>query len=88
MTVAFRGLKYDTDKIQRRQTSQGEIFGFMSTVLTKNQGSYNRRLRFLSTNRLKNGDIGVVQKNSVIPSVMVTDQITAHARNPQASSFI
>lgn len=87
-TVAFRGLKYDHDKIQRRQTSQGEIFGFMSTVLTKNQGSYTRRLRSLTTNRVKNGDIGLAIKNSDILSVKVTDQMSSHARNPVASSFI
>lgn len=93
-TVAFRGLKYDTDKIQRRKTAQGEIYGFMSTVLTKNQGSYTRRLRSLTTNREKNGDIGFnVQKNSEVKnyetmSIKITDQMTAHARNPVASSFI
>lgn len=87
-TVAFRGLKYDTDKIQRRQTAQGEVFGFMSTVLTKNQGNYTRRLRSLSTNRQKNGDIGLQVKNSTIMSVKIADQMTAHAKNPVASSFI
>ncbi len=56
--VALRGVDYSTDKIQRRQTAQGEIYGFMSTVLTKNQGSYTRRLRSLATNRIKNGDTG------------------------------
>lgn len=87
-TVAFRGLKYDTDKVQRRQTSQGEVYGFMSTVLTKNQGSYTRRLRSLSTNREKNGDQGFAGNGGKNMSVKVTDQMTAHARNPVASSFI
>lgn len=93
-TVAFRGLKYDTDKIQRRKTSQGEIYGFMSTVLTKNQGSYTRRLRSLTTNREKNGDLGfkaqknMKEKSYETMSVKITDQMTAHARNPVASSFI
>jgi hypothetical protein len=88
MTVAFRGLKYDTDKIQRKRTLNGEIFGFMSTVLTKNQGSYTRRLRSLSTNRVKNGDIGLAEKKSSIPSIKITDQMTSHAQDPKASSFI
>lgn len=93
-TVAFRGLKYDTDKIQRRKTANGEIYGFMSTVLTKNQGSYTRRLRSLTTNREKNGDIGFTAqknldaKNYETMSIKITDQMTAHARNPVASSFI
>ncbi|WP_374073238.1 hypothetical protein [Bdellovibrio bacteriovorus] len=87
-TVAFRGLKYDTDKIQRKQTANGEVYGFMSTVLTKNQGSYTRRLRSLSTNREKNGDIGFKVHGENIRSTKITDQMTAHARNPVASSFI
>jgi|GEM_PF-2551448 len=87
-TVAFRGLKYDTDKIQRKQTAHGEIYGFMSTVLTKNQGSYTRRLRSLSTNREKNGDVGFKGHGENVRSVKITDQMTAHARNPVASSFI
>ncbi|MEK2645541.1 hypothetical protein [Bdellovibrio sp. BCCA] len=87
-TVAFRGLKYDTDKIQRKQTANGEVYGFMSTVLTKNQGSYTRRLRSLSTNREKNGDIGFKVHGENIRSTKITDQMTAHARSPVASSFI
>nr|BFD66892.1 hypothetical protein HAGR004_19140 [Bdellovibrio sp. HAGR004] len=87
-TVAFRGLKYDTDKIQRRQTGKGEIYGFMSTVLTKNQGNYSRRLRSLTTNREKNGDIGFKGNGEVFHSVKIVDQMTAHARDPKASSFI
>ncbi|WP_413567966.1 hypothetical protein ACLWBD_08950 [Bdellovibrio sp. HCB117] len=90
--IAFRGLKYDTDKIQRKQTAQGEVFGFMSTVLTKNQGSYTRRLRSLSTNREKNGDVSFnrlsQEKSSDVRSIRITDQMTSHARDPKASSFI
>lgn len=87
-TVAFRGVDYGTDKIQRRQTSQGEIYGFMSTVLTKNQGNYTRRLRSLSTNREKNGDDGFENFKSNVMSVKVTDQMTNHSINPRASSFL
>lgn len=87
-TIAFRGLKYDTDKVQRRQTSQGEIYGFMSTVLTKNQGSYTRRLRSLTTNRDKNGDVGFALHGEKVRSAKITDQMTAHAKNPVASSFL
>ena len=87
-TVAFRGLDYRTDKIQRVQTAQGEKFAFMSTVLTKNQGSYTRRLRSLTTNREKNGDEGFKSFGSKIMDVKITDQMTAHARDPKASSFL
>ncbi|WP_374030196.1 hypothetical protein [Bdellovibrio bacteriovorus] len=94
-TIAFRGLKYDTDKIQRKQTAHGEVYGFMSTVLTKNQGSYTRRLRSLSTNREKNGDVSLkflskpeMTKTTDVMSVRITDQMTSHAKDPKASSFI
>jgi hypothetical protein len=87
-TIGFRGVDYRTDKIQRSQTSQGEIFGFMSTVLTKNQGSYTRRLRSLTTNREKNGDKGFNNKKSEILSVKISDQILAHSLDPVGSSFI
>lgn len=87
-TIAFRGVDYDTDKIQRRKTANGEVYGFMSTVLTKNQGNYTRRLRSLSTNREKNGDIGFKDHGSQVRSTKMTDQMTAHAINPQASSFL
>lgn len=83
-TVAFRGISYDTDKIQRRKTSQGEVYGFMSTVLTKNQGNYTRRLRSLSTNRLKVGDI----PGANTPTVQITRQMINHADDPIASNFL
>lgn len=86
-TVAFRGIDYDTDKIQRRQTPQGEVFGFMSTILTKNQGNYTRRLRSLSTNRLKNGDL-MARENSPYKSIKIADQMQAHASDPVASNFL
>ncbi len=89
-TVAFRGLDYKTDKIQRMEISKGgeEKFAFMSTVLTKNQGSYTRRLRSLSTNREKNGDEGQKAFEGQPLAIKITDQMTAHARNPIASSFL
>ncbi|UOF01982.1 hypothetical protein [Bdellovibrio reynosensis] len=87
-TVAFRGVSYDTDKIQRRQTAHGEVYGFMSTVLTKNQGNYTRRLRSLVTNREKNGDHGFELFGSKFRSGKMTDQMTQHARDPVASSFL
>ncbi|XGC79367.1 hypothetical protein ACES2L_08495 [Bdellovibrio bacteriovorus] len=87
-TVAFRGISYDTDKIQRKQTANGEVYGFMSTVLTKNQGNYTRRLRSLVTNREKNGDHGFELFGSKFRSGKITDQMTQHARDPVASSFL
>lgn len=87
-TLAFRGVDYSTDKTQRRQTPQGEIFGFMSTMLTANQGSYTRRLRSLSTNRINNGDLSVGAIHKLPPSVGIVNQMIQHASDPRASSFI
>ncbi len=83
-TVALRGINYDTDKIQRRQTAQGEIYGFMSTVLTKNQGSYTRRLRSLTTNRLTNGDFSIGRK---FPAVTIASQMLMTRGNHEQRTF-
>ncbi|WP_413561549.1 hypothetical protein [Bdellovibrio sp. HCB209] len=89
MAVAFRGVDYSTDKVQRLTLPSGEErFGFMSTVLTKNQGSYSRRLRSLSTNRVKNGDVAADVLTDSVFVGKISDQMSAHAKNPSASSFI
>ena len=77
--VSYRGLDYRTDKLQR--TKDGNI-GLMWTVLTKNQGSYTRRLRSLTTNRLVNG------KAFGMDGAQMTAQFSNHSRKPQASSFL
>jgi hypothetical protein len=91
-TVAFRGIDYETDKIQRLEVPGGENrVAFMSTVLTKNQGSYTRRLRSLSVNRLQNGDISVdntTRFKGSAPVVGVSDQMTIHAQEPRSSNFL
>lgn len=92
--IAFRGLDYKTDKLQR--TSDGRI-GMLSTVLTANQGSYTRRLRSLSTNRIKNGDSQSTEATGTkvegasslnIVHSKIYDQFKAHSRDPKASSFL
>ncbi|WP_415062734.1 hypothetical protein [Bdellovibrio sp.] len=81
MTVAFRGVDYTTDKVQRLKMADGsEHLGFMSTVLTKNQGSYTRRLRSLTTNR-SNG-------LKTMTSFLTTETMSSHAGDPKASSYI
>ncbi|QDK45486.1 hypothetical protein DOM22_10160 [Bdellovibrio sp. ZAP7] len=88
-TVAFRGVDYATDKIQRVNMPDGESrVAFMSTVLTKNQGSYTRRLRSLSVNRLQNGDIAIEKYKSGAAVVGISDQMTNHAHEPRSSSFL
>lgn len=81
-TIAFRGIDYATDKVQRKKTATGESIGLMSTVLTKNQGSYTRRLRSLSVNRLKNGSA------DGSPNIRMTTQILRHTSDPVASNFL
>lgn len=88
-SIAFRGLDYTTDKLKRAEAENGEIYGFMAPVLTKNQGNYNRRLRSLSTNRIKNGDrVFNTDQGISSKSIRIIDQMIAHSRNPIASSFI
>jgi hypothetical protein len=86
--LIFRGL--DGDVILR--TPQGKPY-LMSTVLTKNQGSYTRRLRSLSTLRQKFGVSvhfsGVTsaikgRKDPTTLSIMMMN----HADNPKGSPFI
>ena len=81
VTVAYRGLDYSTDKLQRNE--KGEI-GLMSTVLTQNQGSYTRRLRSLTTNRINNGQ----DKQNGNLATALTMQFGNHALDPKASSFL
>ena len=96
--IAFRGLDYKTDKLQR--TADGKI-GMLSTVLTANQGSYTRRLRSLSTNRVLNGDhTASMVERKVWPSnteaphsgnlvaSRIQEQFRSHSSDPKASSFL
>lgn len=96
--IAFRGLNYKTDKLQR--TADGKI-GMLSTVLTANQGSYTRRLRSLSTNRVLNGDhtasmierkawpsnTEAPQSGNLVAS-RIQEQFRSHSSDPKASSFL
>ena len=80
--VAVRGVDYETDKVQRLQLADGsERLGFFSTVLTKNQGNYTRRLRSLTTNRQQS-------EEDVKPTKLLTDQYWNHSADPRASNFI
>ncbi|UYL09832.1 hypothetical protein B9G69_004485 [Bdellovibrio sp. SKB1291214] len=80
--VAIRGVDYETDKVQRLQLADGsEKLGFLSTVLTKNQGNYTRRLRSLTTNRQQSED-------DIKPTKLLTDQYWNHSADPRASNFI
>ncbi|WP_220128752.1 hypothetical protein [Bdellovibrio sp. KM01] len=81
--VAVRGVDYETDKVQRMTLPDGsERLGFFSTVLTKNQGSYTRRLRSLTTNRQQ------ADADDAAPTKLLTNQYWNHSGDPRASSFI
>lgn len=95
-TTVFRGIDFTTDKVQISEDQKS--FGFFSTMLTKNQGSYTRRLRSLATSRIKNGNpntvlsktkepAGVDQSNTaVIP--LVNTMFMNHAFSPKGSVFL
>lgn len=86
--LIFRGL--DGDVILR--TPQGKPY-LMSTVLTKNQGSYTRRLRSLSTMRQKFGvglqgsPVTYAIKGRKDPTTLSTMMMN-HANDPKGSPFI
>lgn len=84
--IAVRGLDYETDKIQRLKDGNSEKLAFFSTVLTKNQGSYTRRLRSLSTNRIKTGQV-VGAEGLETRSTQMASQFTNHSIDPVASNF-
>lgn len=82
--TAVRGLDFITDKVQRLKLPNGEErVAFMSTVLTKNQGSYTRRLRSLTTNREATGRLA-----ENVPGVQLTKQMSSHSIQPRASNFL
>jgi hypothetical protein len=89
--ILFRGM--DNDIVISAPSGQP---GMLSTVLTKNQGSYTRRLRSLTTLREKIGtykNLEVIQSPELIkvpgvnrPSLMTA--MNAHAINPLGSPFL
>lgn len=92
-TLVFRGVDFTTDKVQRLKTVGGiENVGFFSTLLTKNQGSYTRRLRSLNNAfRDTNGDRLRANFELRGPS-LVTPQLAgfyrAHSVEPLGSTFL
>jgi hypothetical protein len=78
--VMFRGLGDD-------YIAKGEKGPFlMSTLLTKNQGDYNRRLRSLSTKRQLLGYSNLEESNVKVSSL--TSFMHQHSQNPVGSSFL
>ncbi|HRO68195.1 MAG TPA: hypothetical protein PL182_11570, partial [Pseudobdellovibrionaceae bacterium] len=86
--IAFRGVDYKTDFIQRLETPEGTKIGFMSTLLTKNQGSYTRRLRSLSTKRLENADDESMALKKTGGHYKIADQMRRHSIDPIGSVFL
>ncbi|WP_413290804.1 hypothetical protein [Bdellovibrio sp. HCB337] len=81
--LLYRGVSYDTDVPFRAANGTP---GFMSTLLTRNQGSYNRRLRSYATRRLVNGGLEPESKN--LQASLLSNQMTAHAAEPRGSAFL
>jgi len=83
--IIFRGIDYSTDL---RFTGADGRSGFMSTLLTKNQGSYNRRLRSLAVKRKQNGSYVDPSGKQLYPASFLATQMAKHAEDPRGSAFL
>jgi hypothetical protein len=86
--IVFRGL--DGDILIKSPSGNP---GLMSTVLTKNQGSYTRRLRSLSTSRdkfgvFKNGSSPVTSVRAAGNNPSLIRMMKNHADEPKGSPFL
>jgi hypothetical protein len=96
--LLFRGID-ENDFIQKVVDQKGQEtgYGFFSTMLTKNQGNYTRRLRSFSTMRMKlanpiylglaaSGNVSEVSPIKSTPKV--TEIMINHSKNPTGSPFM
>jgi hypothetical protein len=83
--VLFRGISKKDDPEQKKINADGSInVGYFSTILTKNQGNYNRRLRSLTTQRFQQKEKEFSSRNMF----NMTRKFSFHAGNPMASYFL
>lgn len=88
LTDDFIHLSYDGENIAKKEDAlkEGQTF-VMSTVLVKNQGSWNRRLRSLET--MNDKYIGTIQNsNQFSQSARISTIFLKHSANPQGSPFL
>lgn len=94
--IIYRGI--DNDMIYAPETvgkilshdealKDQEIF-LMSTILTKNQGTWNRRLRSLTTMYEKHIDTNIKNSSEFTKAARISTMFARHARNPQGSPFL
>ncbi|WP_413290805.1 hypothetical protein [Bdellovibrio sp. HCB337] len=83
--VLFRGVDYDTDN---RFYGKDNRPGFMSPMLTKNQGNYNRRLRSYANRRVSNGGLAHDTEKKIPQIALISKQFEAHAEDPIGSAFL
>jgi hypothetical protein len=84
----FLHLVYDGEKeVQKEEAlKEGKTF-LMSTVLVKNQGSWNRRLRSLET--MNDKYIGTIKdSNEFSQSARISTMFMKHSSNPKGSPFL
>jgi hypothetical protein len=84
----FIHLSYDGENIANKEVAlkEGKTF-VMSTVLVKNQGSWNRRLRSLET--MSDKYIGTLQdSNEFSQSVRISTMFMKHSKDPKGSPFL
>lgn len=95
--LAFRGL--DDDELQvgfevlkkptKEEAIRNQNVFFMSTLLTKNQGSWNRRLRSLSAMNEKYIGIDSIHETTEFSKVnRISNMFRRHSINPEGSPFL
>ncbi|MBC7539774.1 MAG: hypothetical protein H7281_13215 [Bacteriovorax sp.] len=80
---------YKGGKEIEKETAQkeGDVF-VMSTIITKNQGTWNRRLRSLTAMNEKFIGTNEILKSEFTKSARVITMFVNHSKNPQGSPFL
>jgi hypothetical protein len=96
--LLFRGIDKD-DPVQKVFDQKGKEtgYGFFSTLLTKNQGNYTRRLRSFATMRMKFANpinlqlasgASLPEISPLISTPKVAEIIFNHSKDPKGSPFM
>jgi hypothetical protein len=96
--LLFRGID-KADPVQKVLDQKGREtgYGFFSTLLTKNQGNYTRRLRSYATMRMRfanslSFDLGIsdtmVEVSPLTATPKMTDIMINHSKDPKGSPFM
>ncbi len=88
--VLYRGLDSTNDKLQSLKTPEGLKTGLFSVLLNRNQGSFTRRLRSLTTMRYKfmTGPYGAVARSPIDRVPTMSSLMLNHASSPNGSPML